>query len=558
MRFTFHFLLMLAAIALGLGSGFALRSSRAVGVPSPTQAAFAPAASANSPANSIRRSHWPGDVHRQDDSPLATQLQRDLSMSTGVTQWLYWLEALEKAASSDFPRLLRLAQGNPAAAHLVQARWIEIAPRQLFDLLVAGAQGLPVAELGYALFDEWPKRDPDAAIAALNEAGPGRSADHHWRFTAAYALIEKDIERALRLMKDWHVDDVGFGSRGIKATSKWTQANPQHAAEFVLEQSEAYSFRSAMEVVGQEWAKIDPASALAFATGKQSELASTLATQVLKHWAQENLSAAADWLAAADDRTRRRLSPTFIEAWATKDAPGALVWCEENLAGSILPQSVAAVVRGAAEKDVAAAAALVTEMNPSAARAEAATAVARKWMPPGLPSDQRVTPKTVAWLERLDAESVRRVIEGVAWTWATSDPRSMAAFLKSSNNEQIPPFAYTVAARELARRSPPEALDWASRLTGPAALSAGGAAFSEWRDSQPESAMKWLADLPATDPRREPYFETALQSLAHHPQAVEQLAGLSPAERAMARDVIAKINLPEERRAKLLDALKTR
>src|SRR5437016_2866969 len=70
-------------------------------------------------------------VHAPDDSPLATKLARDLSMSSGVTRWLYWLEALEQAGPADFARLLKLAKGNPAAMRLVEARWIEIAPRHL-------------------------------------------------------------------------------------------------------------------------------------------------------------------------------------------------------------------------------------------------------------------------------------------------------------------------------------------------------------------------------------------------------------------------------------------
>src|SRR3989442_1026615 len=43
-------------------------------------------------------------LHNSDDSPLATRLERDLSMSSGVTRWLYWLEALEQAGPADFPR----------------------------------------------------------------------------------------------------------------------------------------------------------------------------------------------------------------------------------------------------------------------------------------------------------------------------------------------------------------------------------------------------------------------------------------------------------------------
>ena len=107
----------------------------------------------------------------------------------------------------------------------------------------------------------------------------------------------------------------------------------------MLEQPDGYSFRSAMDTIGNEWSRTDPAGALAFATGKPGELGSMLATSVLKEWAGRNLDEAADWLAGTDVRTRNRLSPTFVEAWAKQDAAGALSWCEENLAGSYLAQA---------------------------------------------------------------------------------------------------------------------------------------------------------------------------------------------------------------------------
>src|SRR5262245_33627736 len=152
MKAAFHCLLLLVAIGIGLALGAAVRAARTVAPISPPTTPFAPGASSGSSSNSLRPSHWPTGVRRPDDSPLATQLQRDLSMSTGVTQWLHWLDALEKAAPTDFPRLLRLAKSNPTAAGLVKARWIEIAPRQLFDLVVAGSKerpDLPIDDLAY-------------------------------------------------------------------------------------------------------------------------------------------------------------------------------------------------------------------------------------------------------------------------------------------------------------------------------------------------------------------------------------------------------------------------
>src|SRR5713226_9115873 len=203
-------------------------------------------------------------------------------MSSGVTRWLLWLDALEQAAPADFPRLIRLAQGNPAALRLAEVRWVEVAPRHVFDTIVAASKqplGQPLFGLAEVLFDEWPKRDPDAAIAALNEAGdlPARRT---WRWNVAYSLIDKDIERGLRLLSEWHVDDVGFGTRGLAAIAKWTQADPRHAAEFMLEQPAGNSFRSTMDTIGKEWSRTDPAGALAFAASKPGELGSMLAASV--------------------------------------------------------------------------------------------------------------------------------------------------------------------------------------------------------------------------------------------------------------------------------------
>jgi hypothetical protein len=277
---------------------------------------------------------------------------------------------------------------------------------------------------------------------------------------------------------------------------------------------------------------------------------------VLKNWAGRNLNEAADWLAGSDASTRNRLSPALVESWAKRDAGGALAWCEANLTGSSLAQAVGGVSKGAAESDVIGASGLVTDMKPSSARAEAAAGVAQKWFPDSF-AGRPVPPEAIEWIKSLDADSVKRVLDQVHFRWEESDPKSMAAFLASTSSDNIPAHVYSSLARTLVHQNPAEALDWTSRLPEDRGLSAGGEAFAEWRRSQPESAMKWLNDLPAADARRQPFFQSAIRSLAYDAQAAEQLAALSVAERATARDVIATMNLPGDRRARLLDALKT-
>jgi len=132
----------------------------------------------------------------------------------------------------------------------------------------------------------------------------------------------------------------------------------------------------------------------------------------------------------------------------------------------------------------------------------------------------------------------------------------MAAFLLTASKEAIGDWPETCLARQMARRNPAEALDWASRLPGNRGLDAGGEAYAEWRSSQPEAATQWLSGLPADDARREPFFKSVIRALAYNPQASEQLTALTPEERATARSVIESMTtLPEDRRARLLAGL---
>lgn len=551
MKIIINFLVIVCAAALGLAAGFVWREKHRTISGREQSAILASQGIPQTKPVRVSKPRAGGPVN--DDSPLAARLERDLSLSSGVTRWLYWLEALEQAAPKDFPRLIRLAQGNPTATRLIADRWVELNPRHLFDTIVAAPQntpGFPVNELGIVLFREWPKRDPEAVIAALNEADNFRARDD-WGAPVAEVVMETNAERGLRLLSDWHLEHFAPRMAGV---ARWAALDPQHAAEFTLENSVGAAARYSMETIGQAWAKTDPASALEFAASKPGELSPMLAAAALKVWAARDPRDAAGWLAGADAGTRNRLSASFVEAWAKQDASRALMWCEENLTGSSLARAVGGVLKGSAENDLPGAAALVGAMKPSPTRAEAAAAVAEQWFP-RLSSNASVKPETMAWLSGLDAESVKRVLDRTQWDWSTSDPKSMAAFLAGSDSEQIPASAYTILAREMARRNPSEALEWAGRLPESRRLEAGAEAFAEWRIAQPETALKWLNELPAVDARRQPYFRRALQGLAYDPQTAEQFAALAATDRAAARSAVATMTLPENRRAKLLELL---
>lgn len=553
MKIGLHLMIILAGGALGLAAGFLLRA-KPVNISSAAEPRTVTEARSDlfkSNSSFTSKSRTDGGT---EDSSLAAQLDRDLSMSSGVTRWLFWLEALEKARPADCVRLARLAHGNSSLVRLVAARWAELDPKHMFESLVANqGAGFPVSELQRVLFEEWSKRDPDALISALSKTD-GLPVPENWRRNFATSLIEKDVERGLRLMSEWNVENHGPRMTGVK---KWAAANPRHAAEFALAHPAGYATRMIMETIGKEWARTDPAGALDFAGAKRGEFGGLLASSVLKTWADRNLTEASEWLSKSDNTTRNRLSPAFVEGWAKYDAASALKWSEANLTGTALANAAAGVVKGAVEVDPIGAAALVTSMAPSKARGDAAAVVMQKWMPE-YSSNKPVDKEATAWLAKLDPETIGHVLGEVQWRWSEADTKGFAAFVSTLKPEKVPWNTYSTLARSMARQNPIEAMSWAQELPEARRMSASMDVLGEWQRSQPDAARQWVDELPLKDSRREALFTSIVQNYAHSPQGAEQLATLKPNEQVTARAIIEKMTLPEHQRQALLNALKPR
>jgi hypothetical protein len=540
---------MIGAAGLGLAAGWALRGNF-FNSGNPENLADAAPSLQHEPGKSQKR---PG-ARLQDNSTPATELERHLSTASGATRWLYWMEALEKAQLADFPRLARLAEKDPTAARLLAERWIELDPRHLFDTIAAASKRgvmFPHFEAIEMLFREWPRRDPEGLITALNQ---DRGLRDRWGFQVADIIMRTDVERGLRLFREWHI--VGFGPR-MNGVAPWAAKDPRHAAEFIFQNPLDSISSSAIAIVGNEWAKQDPNSALEFAAAQPGELGTVLGGSAMKEWTKRDFHSAGSWLAAAAPQSRSRFSSSFVEAWAKEDAPGALAWCEQHLTGTSLAASVTGAVKGLAATDIGRAKALVADMQPSHARAEAAVVVARDLFPKNF-SNESMNPQTVAWLASLDSDAATRVLRetDLRWKWIESDPQSMALFLSSLPNDKGLDRADTDLAREMARKNPGAAMEWASTLPGERRLSAGAAAFSHWFGAQPSEGSQWLRALPPDDPRREPFFENAIRSLAYELRAADVIATMPPSERHAARGIIEKMSLAETRRSLLLEALK--
>ncbi|MFN0128510.1 MAG: hypothetical protein ACKV19_17695 [Verrucomicrobiales bacterium] len=504
-------------------------------------------------------------------SALIDQTQANLSLTDGVTRWLHWMTAVEKAGPADFPGLARLAHGLPGALKMLAARWIDRDPRGMFDACRQGGAGFPSNELAQLLFETWPKNDPDAVLAALQEH---RNLSNGWQLTALNTLFQSRPEQALIAMSQLGIDSYGPNMEGIAG---WAAANPRHAAVIALAHPAGYASRLVLETVGKEWAKIDPAAALAFAMEQKTYPADDLANHVLRQWVEKNLDKASEWFAAADERSKEKLLPAFIEAWGKSDASHALHWCLENTAGSRQADVVQSLVKGVLARDVAAAASLVAGMDASPSRTKAAAAFAREavsngWFPGRIATNapRSAKPEAVAWLNELDHESRKEVLAQISWSWSEGAPRDFAAFLQSEAGKDAPPHVFAAASRALVRENPEEAMAWATQA--PEALRAQTLTetFQHWTRSQPEAALTWLHNVPAQDPRRETFYLGAVESLVPHsafnsPSAAVQeapdelkrrLARELATNPASARQTLEQMTLTSTERHKLVQGLR--
>jgi hypothetical protein len=301
-----------------------------------------------------------------------------------------------------------------------------------------------------------------------------------------------------------------------------------------------------------------PGAALTFAGPQTDKFGQSLASGIVREWAGSDLAGAAAWLTEADQKMRNRLSGEFVEIWAKTDTAAAMEWVQDHLSGSSLDEAVGSVLKGVAEKSVTDAAALVTGMDASQARTKAALAVARKWLP-DYNSQKPADPAAVAWLAALDPVSTKYVVEQLQWQWGSADPDGFAEFLASPAGAELSPHSFGAAARELARRNPEQAFDWAAKLPSEELrLAAGGSVFREWQLSQPAAAMEWIYRLPASDPRREYCFSVIAREFVHTSQEAAQLAKSLAGGPAAAREAVSKLSVTDEMKQRMLDRLQLR
>ncbi len=544
------------AVSLGLAAGFAVRAWQR-----PAEKADTPAQSPISSGSSAS-SKAPAPPPASG-SVLVRKTEVDLSFSTGVTRWLVWMTAVEKATLADFPALARMGKNLPGAIRMLAARWFALSPQHLFDSCIAGEKsaGFPTDELASLLFGEWPKNDPAACIAALSKT-PGLESQ---RYNVVNTIMKSDPELGLKTLSAWRIESYG---PDMQKVIDWATKDPRHAAEVALENPAGFATELALKAIGEAWGNSDPGAALKYAAGQSGKNGNALANAVMFGWAERDLTAASKWLEAADEPTRNKLMPALMESWGRKNPADAIQWCRENASGSTQKEAIGGLIKGLASKDVDGAASLVSSMEPSPERAQAAGAFAEairdeEWFPTSFGIENKpMAPAALTWLNTLDPDSLKSALTMAQFDWANSDPKGFAAFLASPAGLPVAGTFAVQVAQSLCRTNPTEAMAWAGQLPGKEREPAQAATFATWRNAQPDVALQWLANLPANDPQRPLLVrETALNAINWQeartpPETPQQIADLILRNPPAARSAIQALTLSDQNKQALLKMVK--
>ena len=438
------------------------------------------------------------------ETPAANEpMARAMKTEMGAKRWLLLVSAAEKATARDMPGLIRAAGDDSAAVRMLAAHWAGLDPKDMFASLYA--ELLLPEDSPRALPQRWMLCDTlFEEWAKTDPAGVVKALSDIQNFSARETMRHSVINQ---LMK-------GDVETGIRAMSDWTITNylpdmknvaawaardPRHAAEVAAKYSRGYAAQEVLKHIGKAWAASDPEGGLRFAATLPAPSRTALAPEILRGWAEKDLAAAARFTAAQTDTTfRNALAQGLVGAWGKKDPAAALDWSQENLSGSARNDAVGGIVQAVAEKNLVTAGELIAGMDAGPTQNRAAASLFEVWFKKG--ADQRDA--ALEWLAALpDKEARRAALERVQWDWVWNDPAGARDFIAGPRGDLASNSLIQQVARSQAGKNPEAAMEWAGKLSADRVAAARESVLQSWIAIRPEAAADYARNLPAGEER---------------------------------------------------------
>lgn len=315
------------------------------------------------------------------------------------------------------------------------------------------------------IFSQWAQKDPEAAKAALGRLS-GRDAVQA-RMALVSSLTQKDPQAAWNyaLTLPSSGERGGYGDPRVQVVQQWAQSDPQAALKAALSIPDPGTKGMAISSVIGSWSRSDFGGALKYAVSVED---STMRADILRT------------LSNSSSGNHKELLDAVLDHMPP---------------GDNFQQAVSGIFSNWARENPAEAAASIAQLPPGRVFSNAASQIASQWVR-SASNKQEV----FDWVKTLPGGEARSDSLGAVFReWSNADPQEALKALGS-----LPPddraSAFSSLAAGWSRKSPEAALQWAGSMTD--AKDRGmvvRTAVSQWANTQPASAAKYVERLPEAE-----------------------------------------------------------
>ena len=365
------------------------------------------------------------------------------------------LDNLEAAAGShDRPvpgrptgERLTVAGRPERIALLLAAATDAEATRRLLESLPPGERG----EIARALMSRPAGNERNAALGALLQK-----------------MAEDDPAQAVALLAT--VPEVGFRqSVAARIAAAWIEHDPAGGAAWLAGDGQPFLAQATLRRLRAEavtrWSAFDPAAATRFVATQPptSDAEAQELRTVSREWARKDPAAALAWAQSLPSGDLRKPPATYgiLEGWTDRAPTQAAGYVGQLTYGTSRSYAgeAAAVAARWTERDPAAAAQWAAELPDRTARHDALRQVAASWATVDVPSAGRWAATLPPSPERVD------IWGGIADNWTGSDPAGAETWLSTLPAGGDRDAAVAAYAAKIVPTDPEKALTWAKTLS---------------------------------------------------------------------------------------------
>ena len=445
--------------------------------------------------------------------------------------WLRFADSLPSMSTREFARVLLNPNVDPERANLIAEQWARHDPHGFLEWLGANAasmggqlEGRRYIAFLKILTAEWCRESSyEAFVAMRNQTGFFRVSG---MAAIMSAVFDTDPELGIAAMRG--TGGVGFDWSAIE---RWIERDPAAASvrvnDFTIGPWRGMEF--AVKVV-EKWAAVDAEAAAEWAHD-------TTGCNFSKHrcverafhlWAEKDPAAAAQAaVGIADIGSRATAMGGVANAWGKSQPHEAILWAAEHLESSPRNSTLATIAKSGSETNAEAEAmeATAAQLPPGPTHAAVMKGIAEaRW--------ERDKTATLDWLMNADRDVRNAAGETLRWKVDADDADWIKQVIEERGPDRMIPDLVSGIAMDISHRmSPPQALEWISKLpadlttdahsgvyvrwasTNPTAASesavtqppglmrdqALATTFSVWIDRQHDAALQWLGQLPSDD-----------------------------------------------------------